>query len=127
MTRLRHALAPILIGAGAAVAVVACSPAHSGATHVSASQSTVAKADARALAAKCIPSSAVDQIKLAHSLTTSAGRSALEAKCGIAQNRKSAFESSALSAAETGHLNTAQGRATYFGVTLPKLVEEDQG
>lgn len=127
MTRLRHALAPILIGAGAAVAVVACSPAHSGATHVSASQSAAAKADAKALMAKCVPASAVSQIKLAHSLTTSSGRAALEAKCGIPASKKSAFESSALSAAENGHLNTAQGRTVFFSVTLPKLVEADQG
>lgn len=122
---LRAAVAPIILGAAAAAGIVACSPSHS--AHVSASQSAVAKADARALAAKCIPASAVDQIKLAHSLTTSAGRSALEAKCGIAPDRKTAFEDSALSAAESGHLGTSQGRTTFFSVTLPKLIEEDQG
>jgi hypothetical protein len=125
MTRLRHAVAPLLIGAAVAAGAVACSPSHS--THVSASQSAAAKADAKALSAKCIPVSTVAQIKLAHSLTTKPGRAKLEATCGIAPNRKSAFEASVLSAAETGHLTTAQGRTEFFGVTLPKLIEENQG
>jgi len=122
---LRSAVAPILIGAAAAVGVAACGPSHT--THVSASQSAAAKADARALSAKCIPTGATQQTELAHSLTTKPGRARLEAKCGIAPNRKAAFEASVLSAAETGHLTTAQGRTEFFGVTLPKLIEENQG
>ena len=122
---LRSAVAPILIGAAAAVGVAACGPSHS--THVSASQSAVAKADARALAARCIPTGATQQIELAHSLTTDSGRSALAAKCGIAPNRKAAFEESVLSAAEAGHLTTHSGRTVFFTVTLPKLIEENQG
>jgi hypothetical protein len=125
MTRLRHAVAPLIIGAAVAAGAAACSPSHS--THVSASQSAAAKADAKALTAKCIPQSAGAQIELAHSLATQAGRAKLEATCGIAPSHKAAFEADVLSAAESGRLTSHSGRATFFAVTLPKIVEENQG
>lgn len=128
--RLRDAIAPILIGVGVAVSVIACSPSHSGSTgpniKVNASQSAVAKSDAKALA-KCLPTGATQQIELAHSLTTHSGREALTSKCGIPTQNKQRFESQVLAAAESGHLTSKAGRTTFFSITLPKIVEADQG
>jgi hypothetical protein len=123
---LRDAVAPILIGVGVAVSVIACSPTHS-TPHPTPGQSAVAKSDAKALAAKCVPTGATQQIELAHSLTTQSGRAALEAKCGVPASHKTAFESQVLAAAESGHLTTHSGRTTFFSVTLPKIVEANQG
>lgn len=124
---LRDAIVPLLLGVGVAVSVIACSP-HNAASqhHVSASQSALAKGDAKALA-KCLPTGATQQIELAHSLTTHSGREALTAKCGIPASKKSSFESGVLSAAESGHLTSKAGRTTFFEVTLPSLIEANQG
>ena len=124
---LRNAIAPLVIGVGVAVSVIACQPSHTTAQHhVTASQSAQAKADAKALT-RCLPTGAVQQIQVAHSLTTHSGREALTNKCGIPASKKSSFEASVLSAAETGHLTTKAGRTTFFTVTLPSLIEANQG
>lgn len=123
---LRDAIAPLVIGIGVAVSVIACQPSHNTAQHVTASQSAVAKSDAKALA-KCLPTGAVQQIQLAHSLTTHSGREALTAKCGVPPQKKQAFEAQVLAAAEAGHLTTHAGRTAFFSVTLPHIVEANQG
>lgn len=125
---LRDAIAPLIIGIGVAVSVIACGPAGSGTLgpSINASQSAQAKSDAKALA-RCLPKSSLKQIELAKSLTTHSGRKALEDTCGIPSRNKAAFESSVLSAAEQGHLSTRGGRAAFFTVTLPKIVEANQG
>ena len=123
---LRDAIAPILIGVGVAVSVIACSPTHSTPqVHVNASQSAVAKSDAKALA-KCLPTGATQQIEVAHSLTTHSGREALAGKCGIPASRKAAFEAQLLAAGENGHLTTHAGRTTFFEVTVPHIIELNQ-
>jgi hypothetical protein len=123
---LRDAIAPLVIGVGVAVSVIACQPSHTTAQHhVTASQSAVAKSDAKALA-KCLPTGAVQQIQVAHSLTTHTGRAALAAKCGIPPQRRAAFEAQLLAAGENGHLTTHNGRATYFEVTVPHIIELNQ-
>jgi hypothetical protein len=123
---LRDAIAPLLIGVGVAVSVIACSPTHTTPVHVSASQSAQAKGDAQALA-KCLPTGATQQIELAHSLTTQSGRDALVAKCGVPPQHRAAFEAAVLSAGENGHLTTHNGRAAFFAVTLPHIIEVNQG
>lgn len=115
------ALVPV---AALAVGLTACSPSH--AHHATPAESAQAKSDAKAIAAKCLPSSSLAQLQLIKSLEKPAGRSALETKCGIPPARKQVFESQVLSAAEKGKLTTSAGRQTFFAVTLPKLVEENQ-
>jgi hypothetical protein len=112
-----------LAGLGIAIGAVACAP-HTTAK-VSASQSTAAKADAKSLA-QCLPQNSLAQLKLIKSLDTTSGRAQLVAMCGIAPQKKQAFEAATLSAAESGHLTTSAGRNTFFGVTLPQLVKENQ-
>ena len=113
-----------LAGIGIAISAVACSP-HNSAVKVSASQSTAAKADAKSLA-QCLPQNSLDQLKLIKSLDTTGGRAQLITMCGIAPDKKQAFEADVLSAAESGHLTTSSGRSTFFTVTLPQLVKENQ-
>lgn len=111
-------------GIGIAVSAVACSPHSSSSTdhHITASQSATAKN-----LAKCLPAGALQQIALAKSLSTHAGRENLINACGIPAKNKDAFEASVLSAAESGHLTTSSGRDTFFNVTLPHLIEVNQG
>jgi hypothetical protein len=111
-------------GIAVAVSAVACSPHNSG-VKVSASQSTAAKADAKSLA-ECLPQSSLAQLKLIKSLDSKSGRDQLVAMCGIAPDKKQAFEASVLSAAESGHLTSSAGRNTFFTVTLPQLIKENQ-
>src|SRR5271163_698444 len=106
-----------LAGIGIAISAVACSP-HNSTVKVSASQSTAAKADAKSLA-QCLPQNSLDQLKLIKSLDTTGGRAQLISMCGIAPDKKQAFEADVLSAAESGHLTTSSGRSTFFTVTLP--------
>jgi hypothetical protein len=121
---MRNIVVAAVLGAGIALGAAACGPATS--HHVSAAQSAQAKKDAKALA-KCLPSGATQQIQLAHSLGTHSGRAALAAKCGVSPAHKAAFEAEALTAAEHGHLTTKAGRAAYFEVTLPGIIERNQG
>lgn len=119
-------LASAAAGAGLVVAVATgCHSTHS--VKITPSQSAAAHAAASALRAKCIPASAVKQIELARSLKTAAGRTAFEAACGVPPANKAQFEQDVLTAAEAGHLTTKAGRTTFFSVTLPKIVEENQG
>jgi hypothetical protein len=113
-----------LAGLGIAVSAVACSPHNSG-VKVSASQSQAAKSDAKSLA-QCLPQNSLAQLKLIKSLDTAKGRDQLVAMCGIAPDKKQAFEAATLSAAESGHLTTSAGRNTFFTVTLPQLIKENQ-
>jgi hypothetical protein len=114
-----------LAGIGIAIGAVACGPSHTTAYKVNASQSAQAKSDAKSLA-ECLPQNSLAQLKLIKSLDTKTGRDALVAMCGIAPQKKQAFEASVLSAAESGHLTTGAGRNTFFTVTLPQLVKENQ-
>jgi hypothetical protein len=114
-----------LAGLGIAVGAVACGPHYSTTYKVPASQSAAAKADAKSLA-ECLPQNSLAQLKLIKSLDTKSGRAQLVAMCGIAPDKKQAFEASVLSAAESGHLTTSAGRSTFFTVTLPQLVKENQ-
>lgn len=125
---MKKILLALVAGIMIAVSVVACSPKHSTTIeqHVTTQQSAQAKSDAKALA-RCLPTGATQQIELAHSLTTHSGREALTTKCGIGPQHKQAFEASVLSAAESGHLTSKSGRTVFFSVTLPKLVEANQG
>jgi hypothetical protein len=93
--------------------------------HVNASTSAQAKSDAKALT-KCLPQSAVGQLSLARTLTTHAGRENLAHTCGIPPQRKDAFEAQVLAAGENGHLTTHAGRAEFFSVTLPHIIEVNQ-
>jgi hypothetical protein len=127
-----HIVAPVIAGSLASIlltfALTAChggSGYSAGQHSLTASQSAQAKNDAKALA-KCLPQSPATQISLAHSLTTKAGRVALEGKCGIAPQDKARFEAQVLSAAETGHLSNKADRYTFFAVTLPRIIEENQ-
>lgn len=124
-------LVPALAGAGLVIAVATGCHGNPSAAQlkptINASESAAAHAAARALAVKCIPASSVKQIELAKSLKTTAGRTAFEAQCGVPPAHKAAFEQDVLTAAEAGHLTTKAGRATFFSVTLPKIVEENQG
>lgn len=128
---MRKAVIGILAAIALVVGIAACGPAKTGSLgpnvpKVNASQSAVAKSDAKALA-KCLPTGATQQIELAHSLTTHSGREALTDKCGIPASKKSSFEAAVLNAAETGHLTSKAGRTTFFSMTLPKIVEANQG
>lgn len=119
---------PVLLGAALAIGASACNGHTAASQHsVTASQSAVARADAKALAAKCIPAGATAQIKLADSLKSKTGRTAFAQTCGVPPAHKQAFEAAVLNAAEAGHLSTKAGRSTFFSVTLPKIVEENQG
>lgn len=123
---IRHGLAPVILGLAVGAGVMGCN-SHTAASHVSASQSQVAKSDAKALLAKCLPTGATAQLQVADSLKSKAGRTAFAAKCGVPPQNKKAFEAAVLSAAESGHLTTKAGRTTFFSVTLPKIIEENQG
>ena len=126
---IRRGLAPVVLGAGLAVGVMACQ-GHTAAIQqhqVTTQQSQMAKADAKALAAKCIPAGATSQIQVADSLKSKSGRTAFADKCGVPPQNKKAFEAAVLSAAEAGHLSTHAGRTAFFSVTLPKIIEENQG
>lgn len=129
--QLRKMIPAVVMAAGLGSAVAGChSGGGTGSTSlpsVNASESAAAHAAASALAAKCIPASPVAQIELVTSLKTTAGRVAFEATCGIPPAHKAAFEADLLGAAEAGHLTTKTGRTTFFSVTLPKIVEENQG
>src|SRR5580693_3990806 len=114
---IRQAAAPVLIGAAVAAGAIACQGHPATQQHITVQQSQMAKADAKALTAKCIPASATDQLKLASSLKTKAGRTAFEATCGIPPAHKQAFEAQLLNSLEQGHLSTSTGRATFFSVT----------
>lgn len=107
----------------ALLALAACGSTH---YHPSAAQKEQGRADVKALAAKCIPSSGLAQLSLLHSLESRSGRQGLEARCGIPPARKAAFEAQVLSAAEHGHLASHAGRVTFFEITLPKIVEANQ-
>jgi predicted membrane-bound mannosyltransferase len=125
---MKKILAPIILGAAVGLSAMACQGHTTAANHsVTASQSAMAKADVKALAAKCIPTGATQQLEVASSLKTSSGRTAFMNKCGVPKAHKQAFEASLLSAAESGHLATKAGRTTFFSVTLPKIIEENQG
>jgi hypothetical protein len=125
----RRGLAPVLVGAGLACGLMACQ-GHGAAIQqhqITAQQSQMAKADTKALAAKCIPTGATQQIQVADSLKSKSGRTAFADKCGVPPQNKKQFEAAVLSAAEAGHLTTHAGRTTFFSVTLPKIIEENQG
>lgn len=122
---MKRIIVGLLAGIALIVGIAACTPAKT-TVHVNASESAAAKSNAAALA-KCLPQSPLAQIQMAQSLTTHSGRETLEDKCGIPPAHKQAFEASVLSAAESGHLTTSAGRTAFFSVTLPKIVEENQG
>ena len=119
---LRSAALPIILGASAAL-IVGCGP---GKSHVTGAEKAQGKAVAEQVIAKCMPSGVTQQIELAHSLDTKAGRTALETKCGITPAHKQAFEEQALAAAEKGHLTSKAGRTQYFTYTLPAIIERNQ-
>lgn len=126
---IRRGLAPVVLGAGLAVGVMACNGHTATQQHyvpipVSSQQ---AKADAKALAAKCLPNGATAQIQVANSLKSKSGRTAFADKCGVPPQNKKAFEAAVLNAAEAGHLTTHAGRTVFFSTTLPKIIEENQG
>ena len=128
---MKKTIVGILAGIALVVGIVACGPAKTGSLgpnvpKVNASQSAVARSDAKALA-RCLPTGATQQIELAHSLTTHSGREALTAKCGIPPQNKQRFESQVLAAAESGHLTTHAGRTQFFSVTLAQIIEANQG
>jgi hypothetical protein len=114
-----------IAGLGIVIGAAACGPAHTTAYKVNASQSAQAKSDAKSLA-ECLPQNSLAQLQLIKSLDTAKGRDQLVAMCGIAPNKKQAFEAAVLSAAESGHLTTSAGRNTFVTVTLPQLVKENQ-
>lgn len=126
LTLLKRAAMPLAISAAIGAGVMGCN-SHTSASHVSASQSQVAKSDAKALLAKCIPTGATQQLQVASSLKSKAGRSVFAGKCGVPPQNKKAFEAAVLTAAESGHLTTKAGRTKFFSVTLPKIIEENQG
>jgi hypothetical protein len=126
---IRHGLAPVILGLAVGAGVIACNGTTASiAPHsISASQSAMARANAKALAAKCIPATGIAQIQLADSLKAKAGRTAFAAKCGVPPQNKQAFEAAVLTAAEHGKLSTHAGRTVFFSVTLPRIIEENQG
>jgi hypothetical protein len=131
MNNFRSAAAAI-VAAAAVTGLAACGSSYgSGSSsyqQLTPQERALASADAKALAAKCIPTSAAAQIKLAASLKSRPGRVALEDKCGVPPANKAAFEADVLSAVEHGHLTKgASYRKVFFTVTLPKIVEENQG
>jgi hypothetical protein len=125
---IQRAAMPVVLGAALGAGVMGCN-SHTAASshHVSASQSQMAKTDAKALAAKCLPNGATAQLQVADSLKSASGRTAFADKCGVPPQNKKAFEAAVLNAAEAGHLSTHAGRSTFFSVTLPKIIEENQG
>jgi hypothetical protein len=120
---LRSAVVPIILGAGLALGVAACGPAHT--SHVTGAEKAQGKTDAKNLT-KCLPKGALAQLKLAKSLETATGRKGLIIACGIPPQNKEKFEAEALQGAESGHLTTKAGRAQYFEVTLPGVIERNQ-
>lgn len=124
---LRHGIAVSLVGAAAfGVALAGCHSASSVKADASGTAAAQAKQSLSAIAAKCGTSTASGQLAAARDMKSKSGRAALMAKCGVPPANRSALETKALSAAETAHLTTKAGRTTYFTVTLPKLVQEEQ-
>lgn len=87
-----------------------------------------AKANLAVISAKCGTATAAGQIAGAKDMTSHAGREALFTKCGVPVSQRPAVEEKALAAAESGHLVSGghAARATYFEVTLPKIIEAAQ-
>lgn len=87
---------------------------------------------AKALVAKCIPGTPLQQVHTVHLLVASktgpdaqAGeqtRTKVYDCMGVPADQRDNFTNAALTDAEHGHLGTAAGRHTYFGVTLPQLL-----
>jgi hypothetical protein len=92
------------------------------------SAAAAAKANLKVISAKCGTTTAAGQIAAARDMTSHAGRQALLDKCGVPASKRSEVETKALDAAEHGHLVSGghAARATYFEVTLPKIIEAAQ-
>lgn len=124
-TLIRSAAIPLALGVGLAFAGTACTPSHQ--QHpIPAAERSQASSILKQLTAKCIPGSAVAQVRLAQSLATKGGRQALITRCGIPPQHKAAFEAEVLSAVEHGHLTTKGGRTEFFSVTLPAIIVKEQ-
>jgi hypothetical protein len=89
------------------------------------SAAAAAKANLAVISGKCGTATAAGQIAAAKEMTTHAGRQTLWAKCGVPQAKRPEVETQALAAAEKAHLVSGghAARATYFEVTLPKIIE----
>ena len=95
------------------------------------------KGQAKALIAKCIPGTPVQQLRTVHLLLftsehgpsgqqVTATRSKVFSCMGVPADQRANFKNAALTDAEHAHLNTTQGSATYFEVTLPALLQQYQ-
>lgn len=117
--------------------LLALSACHSGGSGTDAAKASAlatgsaaaeAKANLAVISAKCGTTTAAGQIAAAKDMTTKAGRAALFAKCGVPAAKRPAVEAQALDAAEKAHLVSGghAARVTYFGVTLPKIIEANE-
>jgi hypothetical protein len=132
MTINQRILAGAAVIAIAAVTVAGCNPntTNTGKAKIAASSTAAAQAktDLKQIVAKCGTATATGQIAAAKDLKSKAGRATLWTKCGVPAAKRPAVESQALSALEAGHLVTGghAARVTYFTVTLPKIIQENQ-
>lgn len=132
----RSIAGPALAAAALAVAVTACHGG-SGSSGAAASRASslatstaaaAAKAHLAVISAKCGTVTAAGQVAAVKDLGSKAGRAALFAKCGVPAARRPAAETQALAAAEKAHLVSGghAARVTYFGDTLPKIIEANE-
>jgi hypothetical protein len=114
--------------------------ASSAQARISSAASAIPSADiaqAKALVAKCITGTPVQQVHTVHlvflsSATGKNGPAVVAARTqvfgclGVPENQRTNFENDALKAAEHARLTTHDGRMTYFGTTLPALLAQCQ-
>jgi biotin carboxylase len=92
------------------------------------SAAAAAKANLAVISAKCGTTTAAGQLAAAKDMGSKAGRQALWARCGVPQAKRPEVETQALAAFEKAHIVSGghPARATYFEVTLPKIIEAAQ-
>jgi hypothetical protein len=117
-----------------AVMLAACAHNHAAVANpsVSAAVSSLATStagqDARVFVKKCVPTSAVTQVKLGHRLLTDTRKhpngswTALLACAGVTPANEPAIKDQALTAAEHVKWTSKPARVQYFEVTLPTIV-----
>lgn len=116
----RAGLATAIVAFGMGAAVSACGPTHS--VQIDAA----AKANYEAIAVRCGLNTASGQIAAAKAVKAAGSLKPLLLKCGVPEEKVPDAETKILNAAEHAHLLTKDGRKTFFGVTFPKIVAQEQ-
>jgi len=133
MGRNRKRAAAVGVAAVAVVALAACgghktADAARASSLATGSAAAAAKANLAVISARCGTTTAAGQIAAARDMTSKADRQKLWAKCGVPAAKRRAVETEALAASEKAHLVSGghAARATYFEVTLPKIIESNE-